>query len=78
MSKIIDNCELFLAIRQLYEKDSVTSGDPASSRLTLKRHRNVALKQPLAVFAPSCHSGVLESLSLAKEKTGIKTCFFFG
>jgi len=35
----------------------VTFRDPASSRLTTNRHRNIALKVPLALFAPNVHSG---------------------
>jgi hypothetical protein len=38
-------------------RDSVTFRDPASSRLTINRHRNIALKLPLAVFAPECSLG---------------------
>ena len=45
----------------------VTFRDPASSRLTINRHRNVALRLPLAVFAPNAHSGV-RALNKATQK----------
>ena len=41
----------------LGRRDSVTFRDPATSLLTINRHRKIALKLPLAVFAPSCSLG---------------------
>jgi hypothetical protein len=58
-------------------RDSVTFRDPASSRLTINRHRNVALKQPLAVFAPEYTLEVSDPYSSVMKKARPKGLTYF-
>ena len=53
-------------------RDSVTSCDPASSLLTMNRHRNVALKHsPLVIISEGIAAKAFSTLSQKK----ILTCF---